>query len=307
MPTQPIKVILTREIIEKENQEFCFKASNYLTEIINFSTHVFHMFLETTKDEFQENENLALPMQLLHAIELVDGIQELTKIGLINPGTHHVRGLFETYLNIRLLLECKETYIERSLTWLSFCTHQNVKLYKEIVRGNLQAIDVENEVKINVDINQIKDRAQKKIDNLINLLNREQFDEIETRYKKTGRVKNWYQIIDKKLDNIRAVAKRFKCEQEYLLVYKPYSTYIHGTDYQKYIKRITERALNSYILRDRSLLKEIPGWAGNWMISILRHIFITFMQDKYHYYYDWYMKDLKQFSKNIWNEEIVFE
>ncbi len=181
MGIKPIDVILTREITEKENISFCEEASNYLLEIVNFSTHVYHLFNSKAKDEYGENECVSIAMQLLQSIEIVDAIQELTKIGLFNPCTFYLRSLFEIYLNIRFLLEDSNFFIDRSLTWLFFCANQNIQIYDDISNEKFEKMVAENEIKISIDIEKNQKIANEKIVNLENLLNRGQFDAI--RYK----------------------------------------------------------------------------------------------------------------------------
>ena len=307
MSTNSIEAILTREIKEKPNIDFSNKASEYLIEIVNFSTHAFHWYLEETKNKYKENENLAIPTLFLNSIELVDGIQELTKIGLVNPCAYLVRSLFEVYLSIRLLLENRDLYIERSLSWLVFCAHLNIDSYQDIARGEIKRINETNEVKIPIDFDEIENRAKDKIEILNELLSREQFKNIEKNYVKNKRILNWFQLIDPSLSSIRAVAKRFRCEQEYLFFYKPYSRVVHGSDYQRFIRRISGREKNTCILRDRTLLLEIPGNAGNLMILIINYLFLTFLRGKRDLFKHWYLEDLKRYPKFIWKEYIVFE
>lgn len=303
----PIGVILTREIIEIENITFCKDASAYLTEIVNFSTHVFHLFLEEEKGKFHENENVALPMLLFQMIELIDGIQVLTEVGLMNPCTFLVRGLFETYLSIRLLLEEKDLFVERSLIWLLFCVHNNIDFYIDFRDGNFEKTNQENEIKINVDFNEIKNISTTKINNLEELLKRDQFAVIEEKYCKKNKPNNWFQLVNPKLNRIRDVAIKFKCDEEYKLIYKNYSKIMHGNDYQRFVKRMDPKLNNKYILRDRSLIKEIPGWTGNWAISIFNMVFDTFMPEKKQILTDWYNNDLNQNLKDIWNGTVKFE
>lgn len=227
MATKPIKSILTREITEPENIILCQRMSSYLTEIVNYSTIVFDLCSQKFKGRYGENENLAFPMLYLHTIELVDGIQVLVNEGVINPCIPLVRSLFESYLSIRLLLENNNLFVERSLSWLYFSAKQNIKEYGEFCIENYTRINNENNIKISIDFNKIDQYSKKKISNLQNLLSRQQFVSIEAKCNNIKSIHGWYQLVDSKLNNLRDVAKRFGCENEYILIYKQFSKILH--------------------------------------------------------------------------------
>ncbi len=292
--TEAIKTILTREINEAENIRYCQQASSYFVELTNFSTITFHKLAETTFNKYKENENIALPFQLLLAIELVDAIQELIRLGISNPSTLLVRSLFEVYLNIRILIEDMSKFTERSITWLYFCAKQNIKEYRNLIKENLEEINNRNEIKIEINFEEVDLIARGKIRNLDSLLTREQFNFI-SHPSSNKKCKNWYALIGKQYSNSREVAKKFGCELEYVMLYQPYSKYLHGTDYQKYIKRMSVKENNDYILRDRNNLTEVIVWTGNWMVTILRLVYSSFMPDEMKYFQNWYMNNFRGF------------
>lgn len=307
MTTQPIKSILTRDLTESENVLFCDKTSSYLIEIVNFSTIVFNLCLCESEGKYRENENLAFPMIFLHCIELVDGIQVLFKEGVINPCMPLVRSLFESYLSIRLLLENNDLFVERSLSWLDFCAKQNIGDYREFLKENYMRINDENEIKISIDFENTDQDSKNKISNLQKLLSRPQFTSIEMKYKNIKRIRGWYKLADSKLNNLRDVAKRFGCENEYILIYKQFSKVSHGSDYQRFIRRISGDNANEYILRDRSLIKNVPGFTGSFMISIFKFTFDFFMPNSILIFNNWYKQNIQSYTRDLWDEPIKYE
>ena len=304
MGTEPVKTILTREIIEEQNKNLCEENTKFLEEIINFLTVTVHKFIKSTKGKFQENENFALPMLLFHLIEISDAIRVLISVGIPYQCAIHLRSLFETHLYIKLILEEKDQFITRSLMWLTFCCHENIETYKKFVNGTYDEINKNNKIKIPAKYFEKKAIAINKINNLENLLKKEHFNKIEKTYNER-KIRNWYNLVDETLNSLRDLSIRFRCEMEYEMVYKQYSKKVHGTDYQDYVKRMANK--NNYILHDREGTSEITGYTSNWLLASIQLIFINFIEDDYELLRNCYIKEIKDKFNSVWKQEFIPE
>lgn len=306
--TKPIPGILTREITEEINEEYCAKTSRLLKEIANFGTHVFHIFTQVTKNKYKPYENRAMLSQILRTIEIVDTIQNLLSVGIATPSTFQVRTLFETYLTVRLLIEDEKEYAIRSILWEQFCIHQNISVYQEFANGNLRNIDNNNYVKLNIDFEDYEKKAVNNIEKLTERLKQERFQKNECLFNAPGRKPfQWYAYVNPRFSNLRELAIKFNCESEYFFVYKPFSAHIHATDYFHYEERFLTSPPPKYILHDRKYLQQVAGFTGTFTLTMFYHIFNKMLKERMDSYRDWYIREMQGKFLDIWKSELVFE
>ncbi len=229
--TEPIKGVIPREL-DSGVAELLDNFSRGIEECVNFGSHILNW---DAKIKRGGDENFPPAMLFRHFLELIDSVSILVKNSSVDPCKLILRGALEVYFSLEYIFE-KETK-DRSMAFLVWHNHKNIKRYKSFDPNQEQGKQMQNSFNKDKLINGINlknnPKIQQSIANLERLLKTEKFQKGEAEYQrlKNAGEKNppWYRLFNGP-KNIEELATRLNLAGLYEMFYRYWSGPTHGTD-----------------------------------------------------------------------------
>jgi Family of unknown function (DUF5677) len=232
MKYEAVKNILPRE--QPEVIEILEKFSKIIEDAVNFGTHL--MKWETERKLCGDSEIVPL-LFMRNILEIADGISILIKNSSIETAKTSLRSLLENVFGLQYLLE--ENTINRSLSFLVWTTHRDLKFYEKL--------DAQTQIGKQFNAELKKDKLITDTEFITNIeylqakLNSEEllklpiYRDIETEYQLTNsktKNPNWYSLYSGP-KNVENLAKHLKHNGIYEVMYRSFSHNVHSTDIYK--------------------------------------------------------------------------
>jgi hypothetical protein len=230
--TEPIKEILPRNT-DKGLQELLDGFSIMIDEVVNYGTHILKRLLESSKGS--GDVNMPLAMFFRDMLEKTDSISILVKNSSIDPSKVILRSIFELHLFISYLNE--KYFIDRSMAFLVWHTKDKIKMNRSYLKGSQEYKNLCKQMEKDnsfYDKNILEDNQSSKliIDNLTDLLKKEQYQKALNDYEKTSTKynnPNWYSLFNGP-KNIQQLAYHLNMPFLYETIYRSWSGSVHNTD-----------------------------------------------------------------------------
>jgi hypothetical protein len=243
--TNPVNDIIPREQVNEDIGNLLAAFSNGIDETVNFGSHILKWDVEINRGG---EENLPVVFSFRHFLELIDSISILVKYSSIDPCKLILRGAMETYLGLEYIFE-KDT-LERSMGFLVWHAHKNLKLYKRLdptsEQGKLlQSMINKDKLFDGLNLPNIP-KLNNAIKNVESILNKPEYQKAEKQYEQLLNTKernpSWYRLYNGP-KNIQELASHLGLSALYEIVYRSWSGPTHGTDIlQGKISRKSDKA-----------------------------------------------------------------
>jgi hypothetical protein len=173
-----------------------------------------------------------------------DGARELLCLSCGTAAIPVVRSLFEASLSLSYLLVFRETYVQRSLSWLCANVHGQIESRKRLEPGTQEGRRfIETYLEQFPDTNRHpgadgpNSELAQEIEKLRVLLQRPQFEEVEAEFQartKETPYPRWFSLFDGP-KNLKQLAGRLRRGAEYASLYSDWSGVAHGSDLARYV------------------------------------------------------------------------
>ena len=235
--------------------------------MVNYATNAFARC--DTSASGKDDEDLAVLMLYLQVIEMTDGVEVVLSQSCTGPAIPLLRSSFEALLSMEYILE--KDYARRSHSWLADYAYMRLAAYEKADPSTPKGKDFQRDISLDragkylslPDIGAV-DRAK---DNLEKFLSKPHLSPVVSEFSKFKRRPHWYQLFGGP-SNLRELARRLERHAQYEILYRYYSTAVHGHDMR--FLQVTEHGGSALFLRDTAPLAHIAGMAASWMLSATR-------------------------------------
>ncbi|NWL87465.1 hypothetical protein DMN77_07590 [Paenibacillus sp. 79R4] len=258
---------------------------------VDFGTTVIEMIIDNPRDEFIDSTLIVL---LRDYLELLDGISVLVRQGCSEAAIPIIRATFEYYLSILYILQ-EESY-KRALSYqVGTLKAKSRELNKTNVKGGGRKFKrtlEKNSYKVTFKgtDNTVKLTALRK------LLNSEPFKEVNIEWDRVQRgmtvPPNWYSLYNGP-GNIQKLADRLGVVAEYELLYRNWSSKIHGTDS---FRNLSNRGLKQ--IRMPESIQLVCTWAMTWTHKITIELITLYKPTERAAYFIFYL-GIRDIYKNV--------
>jgi Family of unknown function (DUF5677) len=270
MPTDALETILNRDLSKVAAKDVIDIASPLLREIVNYSTNAFQRCMDSRPGS--ENEDGALLIIYLHAIEMTDGTEVLIAQSCPTPAIPLVRSLFESLLATEYILENQADYVQRSLSWLVGYVHDRLKIYERLDPSTLSGKDYEKKAADDKRLTLLSVPApaevQQAITSLQQLLTEPQLQLIEAEYSSKGNP-HWYHLFGGP-SNLADLARRLHSGAQYEFLYRYWSSIEHVQDMSRFLERSSSNDPVARAVRDGSQIQDVTVLAMTFMLDMTR-------------------------------------
>ena len=307
MPTEPYEQLLNRNlsIVEIKNQISI--ASPLLTELVNFSTNTWIRCLGSSKSE--KDVDLAVFCQYLNMIEYCDSIEELLNKGCVNPCFLLLRPMFECRLNINYLLD-RDFYRSRSLAWLYLQVNSELKDLQYLTSDEFRLNNDNDEIVPSLLSTDQLSLTQTRIEKLSSWLNESHLSDIKNEFQRVKKIFNkpnikWFQLFPNLGEeigpkNLFELCQTLKMVQQYRLLYKYWSKYVHGDNAMDYINNVKKSDPLIRPVRNIANIRQVVLFSSSFLLYSTRAVIDFFRPGEN--YSTWYVKEIRDyFSKFIKN------
>jgi hypothetical protein len=305
--TEPIDLILPR-IPNPEIKAILGHFSDFLDEIVNFSTHVIKWCTENIKEG---DEHLPIVQTYRHIVELTDSTSLLIRESCVEPCKILLRAVFESLLNVEYILQ-SDTEV-RGKDFIIFSRHHRLRIlqranpaddmYKEFM-----ALKEKDNLLSPMRIPGIPDIAER-IDAYCRIFAVPSYAESEKEYKRLKKKNKhapraWFNMHDGP-GTIQELAYHLGRPAQYEILYRQWSDQAHGIDiiegkveserpgeisfYQMRMPReaqflttmASSLAMSAMLLFLKQYAKERLGDFGAWYKEIIRERYLSFAGKKF--------------------------
>lgn len=277
MPTKPLETVIYRELQIARAKKFLGVASPLFQELVNYGSNA--LIRCASSSTRGENEDLAAINLYRHIIEMTDAFEVMIAGCCAAPTVPIVRSTFEALLGLEYILESKSTYVQRSLCWLAVYAHKRIRLYEMMLldssKGKEFLASIEKDKWISDLPTPPQDQVQAGIDNMKQLLDRDQFSDIEAEYKTFKSPPNWFQLFGGPA-NIQQLAYALKRHVHYDFLYRQWSTVAHAHDFSKFIAVDSTGESGIRGIRDAGPLQEVSRFMATFMVAATRQLLLEF-------------------------------
>jgi hypothetical protein len=231
--TEPIFELLTRSEEQPDIEKLLIDFSSLIEESVNFGTHILKWELN---EAIGGDENVPVGLTIRHILDLLDSVSVLVRNSCADPCKLILRGALEAQLGLEFILQ-NDTK-KRSLAFLVCNYHNDLKLLLKVKPGEqgydqlLSKMKADRSIPKGIKLPQFPN-LENNIDNLKSLLAMPHYIQAEKEYqalmKKGIKNPNWFQLFNGPR-NIEQLANTLKRHALYEVLYRGWSSSIHGTD-----------------------------------------------------------------------------
>jgi hypothetical protein len=292
MPTEAHHNVLYREFSLVQYKELNPSPTNLLQEVVNFGTNVFIRCLTSAGEE--ENVHLA-PLALYRQIlELTDGIEVLVSNAAPSACFSLLRNSFESLLSLEFILEDNGKYETRSLCWLASYARDTIRVYSSLLPETQEGEKFLDSIKEDKFVRNFPlspaEEVSKAINNLSNLLARDQFKEIVTEYNRHKREPKWYALFNGP-KNLRYLARHLKRTAQYDILYHGWSMSAHAQDFRPFLAPGESGKGAIQGLRNFNAIPEVTTFAVTFIIDATLLLISKFRPGEN--WSSWYFREVK--------------
>jgi hypothetical protein len=277
MPTKPLESVIYRELQIARAKKFLEVATPLFQELVNYGSNA--LIRCATSSKRDENEDLAALNLYRHILEMTDAFEVMIAGSCAAPTIPIVRSCFEAPLGLEYILESKATYVQRSLSWLALYAHKRIAFYEMMLVDSPRGKEFQASVKKDKWIGELpiipQDQVKSSIDNMKNLLSREQFADIEAEYQKFERPPRWYQLFGGP-SSIQQLAYRLDHHAHYDFLYRQWSIVAHAQDFSKFLGVDSTGEGGIRGIRDVGPLQEVSRFATSFIVEATRILLLEF-------------------------------
>lgn len=301
MPTDPLEIILYRELAVVSAKSIIDIACPLLRELVNYGSNALVRCATSGSDK--ENEDLAVLSLYRHMLEMTDGIEVLVAQSCAMPAIPLLRSSFEALISLEYIVEDNAKYVSRSLAWLVGYLHQRITMYElldpTIEKGKeyQEALRLDKSVQ-NLELPPTQDIGRS-IDNLRNLLASPQLQVISQEYT-SQKQKRWYRLCGGPND-LRTLAYHVGRSAQYDWLYRYWSRVSHGHNFAPFIARTSEGGGAIRPIRDADELKNVANFAANFMLAGTMTLIKKFRPGEE--IRTWYERDVRPMYTEIFSRE----
>jgi len=309
VPTEPNENFIPRKfdnINLKKNLEL---FSEKIGEAVNFGSHIFYWCLKSVTGGI---EKVPLFMSFRHLFELIDAISILVKLSCIDPCKILLRASFESLLTIEYIFE--ENTEQRAMDFMFWYKHQELKIYKRWDPGDHLYIQFRELLKNDKvlcnwkppEFPQIKEEMNKRE----KTLQRPEFSESRKEYQRLKKQKkggpNWWFSLHGGPESIKRLANQLNRPAQYLMLYRQWSSAIHGTDIIRNKIGVDEfgRTFISQIRRPNDS-QFVTLLAINFAATAIRKFVEHFIPHKRDELEKWHKNEIKDFAMSLGKKDLI--
>lgn len=230
--TEPVKDLHPKEI-EPEVKKLLNQFSDLISETVNYGTHILNWDVQKATGS---DENIPITLMLRHILELTDSISILVKESSIDPCKPLLRAALESLLQLEYILE--EKTVERSLSFLVWNYHKQIKFSKKLIPGDLSNSELKRKMQMDKLMasnpnTPIIQGLENHIANMERAIQQPLYQAAENEYQRLrtngSKVKNWYELYSN-LKSFEQLANHLNRQALYEILYRGWSGPTHGTD-----------------------------------------------------------------------------
>lgn len=311
MPTEPYDNILPRNIENLELTRTLSSFSDLIEETVNYSTHVFMWCFETERGH---DENVPIFMSYRHILELLDAISILMRQSCIDPCKVLLRAVFESTLSIEYILE--NNTIQRGMDFMVCYYHNELKHYRrwdpdDPMYAEFQSKLRSDKILGNWDSSEIPD-VKDEIDKRNRILELPRYRESEAEYQNLRRqgTRNpkWYSLHSGP-SSIEKLAERLDRSGMYHILYRHWSTSVHGTDLIRgKISIDDEKRVNVHQIRLPTNAEEVTKFSVSFALLNINTFTDHFCSHKKNENAQWYKDNIQtQYLELVEKKIIIVE
>jgi len=309
MVTEPIEEFIPRQIEDPKLSEVLNKFSALIDETVNFGSHVFNWCFATIPGGV---ENIPIFLSYRHIFELIDSVSLLVKHSCIDPCKILLRAIFESTLSIEYILE-KDTEL-RGMDFMVWYYHQELKilrlwdpddqLYKEF-RKKLKGSKMFGNREL-PDFPLIKEEIVKKRE----ILKKPRYIESQREFlcfkRKEGRAPRWWFSLHNGPRDIEELAEHLGRLDAYIILYKQWSSVVHGIDIIRGKISIDESGrVAVWQIRSPRDAQTITQLAVSFALTNIRNFVDQFIPNKKQEVSKWYVKEIRDLYLGLIEKEII--
>ena len=293
MPTDPRQDVLYRELSQLQAKEKTAVISPLMQEVVNFATNAFVRCISYS--ESAENVDLAPFALHRHVMEMTDATEILLANGCPVAAIPLLRSSFEAVLFLEFIVENPDLYERRSLTWLASYVRRRLASYESLLGSGPRSEDFLESIEQDKTIKEFplpsRDIVEPAVDNLRQLLARDQFSEIMTEFDAAGGFPNWFSLFGGP-SNLRELARHLHLHAQYDVLYRQWSLATHAQDFSPFLASSPDGGKGIRGLRDVAPTKEVATFALVFLLNATR-----LLLDKFHPgepWGNWYMREVRE-------------
>lgn len=292
MPTEAHRNVLYREFSLVQYKELEPSPTTLLQEVVNFGTNAFIRCLTSAGEE--ENVHLA-PLALYRQIlELTDGIEILVSNAAPSACFPLLRNSFEALLSLEFILEDIAQYETRSLCWLASYARDTIRVYSSLLPETQEGERFLDSIREDKFVRNFPlppaEGVSKAINNLSQLLARDQFKAIVTEYSRHKRDPKWYTLFEGP-KNLRYLARHLKRTAQYDVLYRGWSMSTHAQDFRPFLAPDDSGKGAIQGLRNLYAIPEVTTFAVTFILDATRLLISKFRPGEN--WSSWYSREVK--------------
>lgn len=296
-----INDLLPREIPAELKPVLNF-FSETIDSAVNFGTNLIKW---DTEKERMGDEHLTPILFFRNILELADGISILIKKSSVDPCHTLQRSLIENVLGLKYLLETEKDFKNRSLSYMVWLTHKDLKICEKFDETTQSGKQLKNELlKDNLVGKNYSIKKTKEFDllkkNSLELLKLSTYSSIDIEYLRTNKISknpNWYSLFNGP-KNIEGLAKHLQMHATYEIYYRYLSGKVHATSVfkKKIVKDVNTNITSIIQIRDYD---EVQMTTHNALIFTLMAVmeYKKRVPEKSQEFNNWYMAFREPFGK----------
>ena len=292
MPTDSHHDILYRELSIVQFKELTPSPTTLLQEVVNYATNTFVRCLSYAEGE--ENIHLAPLALYRHILELTDGTEVLVSNAAPSASIPLLRSAFEALLALEFILEDNTHYELRSLAWLAGYVRRTIRTYRSLLtktdEGKEFIIAIKEDKTVRTFPLPPESEISKAIQNLDQLLSREQFCAIVAEFNSYKRDPPWYSLFHGP-ENLRKLASRLRRTAQYDVLYRQWSMSAHAHNFRPFIANAESGQPAIRGLRDLAMTHEVTTFAVTFIIDATRLLINKFHPGEA--WGNWYFREVR--------------
>jgi len=313
MPTEPNTDFIPRDFDNIKLEKNLELFSTKIEEVINFGSHVFDWCLKTVTGGI---EKVPIYMSFRHLFEIIDAISILVRLSCIDPCKVLLRAAFESLLTIEYIFE--EHTEQRAMDFMVWYKLQELKIYRRWDPDDHLYKEFRELLKIDKVLSdwdppefpQIKEEIARRKETL----QRPEFSESKKEHqrlkkqikKQKKRGPSWWFSLHGGPKSIGDLAYKLNRPAQYMMLYRQWSSAVHGTDIIRNKIRVDESG-RTFIFQIRlpNDAQFVTLLAINFAATVIRKFVDHFIPYKRVEVEKWYINEIKDFVMSLGKNNLI--
>ena len=294
MPTKALESILYRELSKAEGKEAIEMASPVLEEMVNYATNALARCADSTSGK--PDEDVAILALYRHMIELTDAVDVLIRGSCPTPAIPLLRSQFEALLSMDYILESREHYTKRSLSWLVGYIHDQLDAHDRSDASTDKGLNfkatLERDKGMSEAVLPSPAVTRSAAESLRAVLAKPHLRPIEAEFVRLRRSR-WHQLFGGP-SNLRSLAEALNRGAQYDILYRQWSSVAHAQDFSSFVTTTAKGTTAIARLRDPKLIKQMSQTAATFMLEATKLVLEKFRPGEKQDYGRWYVTEVRQ-------------